>query len=211
MKKILFLILISAFISPQLVFASVGVGVNLGKIEIDEPLKPGGLYNFPSIGVINTGDEAGDYELAVTYHQDQPEQRPLEEWFTFTPSSFRLEPGESQSVAVQLALPLKMTPGDYFAYLEAHPVIIAGPGTTIGLAAATKTYFTVAPANIFQAITHRISSFVQNNAPWTYVALAIATGAGVIALFKRFFAFQFGIKRKQDTSSEDTNSSDEKS
>jgi len=203
MQKITFISIIVSLILPSLAFGGVGVGVNLGKIEIDEPLKPGGIYNFPSIGVINTGDEAGDYELAVTYLQDQPEQRPAQEWFTFTPSSFRLEPGESQSVAVQLALPLKMTPGDYFSYLEAHPVVKAGPGTTIGVAAATKTYFSVAPANIFQAITHRISSFVVNNAPWTYVVLAIVSGAIAIALFKRFFAFQFGIKRKENTESSD--------
>ena len=206
MKKVLLLFIITSFTFPHLAFASIGVGVNLGKIEIDEPLKPGGIYNFPSIGVINTGDEPGDYELAVTYHQDQPELRPLAEWFIFTPSSFRLEPGESQSVAVRLALPLKMTPGEYFAYLEAHPVIIAGPGTTIGVAAATKTYFTVAPANIFQAVTHRISSFVKNNAPWTYVVLAIVAGAVVIMLFRRFFAFQFRIKRKEDTNSSDETS-----
>ena len=173
MQKIIYLFVIASLILPSLAFSGVGVVVNLGKIEIDEPLKPGGIYNFPSIGVINTGDETGDYELAVTYHQDQPEQRPAAEWFTFSPSSFQLKPGESQSVAVQLALPLKMTPGDYFAYLEAHPVIKAGPGTTIGVAAATKTYFTVAPANIFQAVTYRISSFVVNNAPWTYVVLAM--------------------------------------
>ena len=202
-KKIIVSAIFIAFTLPLFASAGIGVGVNLGKIEIDEALKPGGIYNFPSIGVINTGDEAGDYELAVTYHQDQPEQRPSEEWFTFTPSSFHLEPGESQSVAVQLALPLKMTPGDYFSYLEAHPVIIAGPGTTIGVAAATKTYFTVAPANIFQAITHRISSFIVNNAPWTYVVLAVVAAAILVTVFKRFFAFQFGIKRKKDTSSSD--------
>ena len=196
LKKFIFLFVLVAFVFPQLASAGIGVGVNLGKIEIDEPLKPGGFYNFPSIGVINTGDEPGDYELAVTYHQDQPERRPSEEWFTFTPSSFRLEPGKSQNVAVQLALPLKMTPGDYFAYLEAHPVIVAGPGTTIGIAAATKTYFTVAPANIFQAVTYRISSFVVNNAPWTYVVLSIVLGAILIVLFQRFFSLQFGIRRK---------------
>ncbi len=67
-------------------FAGVGVGVNLGKIEIDEPLKPGGIYNFPSLGVLNTGDEPGDYEVEVTYHQDQTQLRPAQEWFSFDPS-----------------------------------------------------------------------------------------------------------------------------
>jgi len=179
-----------------MVFASVGVGVNIGKIQIDEPLKPGGIYSFPSIGVINTGDEPGDYELAVTYHQDQPELRPAQEWFSFSPSQFHLEPGASQSVAVKLSLPMKVKPGDYFAYLEAHPIIKAGPGTTIGVAAATKTYFTVVPANIWQAIYYKIQSFLVIYAPWTYVVLAIVLTAVIITIIRKFFAFQIAIRRK---------------
>lgn len=178
------------------VLARVGVGVNLGKIEIDEPLKPGGIYNFPSIGVINTGDTAGEYELAVTYHEDQPQLRPAREWFNFSPADFHLEPGQSQSVAVKLFLPVKTKPGDYFAYLEAHPVIKAGPGTTIGVAAATKTYFSVVPANLWQAIYYKIASFLTIYAPWTYVVLAMIAAAIIISIFRRFFSFQFGIRKK---------------
>ena len=195
MKKIILLVLISFFLT-SIALAGIGVGVNLGKIEIDEPLKPGGIYNFPSIGVINTGDEPGDYELEITYHQDQPQLRPAQEWFSFNPSSFHLEPGQSQSVAIKLSLPVKTRPGDYFAYLEAHPVIKAGPGTTIGVAAATKTYFSVVPANIWQAIIWRISSFFTMYAPWTYVALAIVIGAIIIVIFRKFFAFKIAIRKK---------------
>ena len=194
-SKIFFItILLSLIAFP--VLAGVGVGVNLGKIEIDEPLKPGGIYNFPSIGVINTGDTASEYELAITYHQDQPQIRPAQEWFSFNPSSFRLEPGQSQSVAVKLSLPVKTKPGDYFAYLEAHPIIKAGPGTTIGVAAATKTYFSVIPANIWQAIYYKTTSFFTIYAPWTYVVLAVVIAAIIIAIFRKFFAFQIGIRRK---------------
>lgn len=196
MQKNILLILIISLIFPVVILAGVGVGVNLGKIEIDEPLKPGGIYNLPSIGVINTGDEPGDYELAVTYHQDQPELRPAQEWFSFSPSSFPLEPGQSQSVAIKLSLPMKISPGDYFAYLEAHPIVKAGPGTTIGVAAATKAYFTIVPANIWQAITYRISSFFTVYAPWTYVILTIVIGAIILTIFRKFFAFQVGIRRK---------------
>lgn len=196
MPKIIILVFTISLVLPLIVLAGVGVGVNLGKIEIDEPLKPGGIYNLPSIGVINTGDEPGDYELAVTYHQDQPELRPAQEWFSFSPSSFPLEPGQSQSVAIKLSLPMKISPGDYFAYLEAHPIIKAGPGTTIGVAAATKAYFTIVPANIWQAITYRISSFFTVYAPWTYVILTIVIGAIIITIFRKFFAFQVGIRRK---------------
>lgn len=199
-NKILILIIILALglLLSFPVLAGVGVGVNLGKIEIDEPLKPGGIYNFPSIGVINTGDESADYELAITYHQDQPEFRPAKEWFSFAPASFRLEPGQSQSVAVTLSLPLRIKPGDYFSYLEAHPVIKAGPGTTIGVAAATKAYFSVRPANIWQAIYYKTSALWVMYAPWTYIVLAIILGAIVIMLFKRFFTFRIGVKKKEE-------------
>jgi len=195
MKKIILLVLISFFLTST-ALAGIGVGVNLGKIKINEHLKPGGIYNFPSIGVINTGDEPGDYELEITYHQDQPQLRPAQEWFSFNPSSFHLEPGQSQSVVIKLSLPVKTKPGDYFAYLEAHPVIKAGPGTTIGVAAATKTYFSVVPANIWQAIIWRISSFFTMYAPWTYVALAIVIGAIIIVIFRKFFAFKIAIRKK---------------
>ena len=197
MSKLIVPVLIVALAFPLITFAAVGVGVNLGKIEIDEPLKPGGIYNFPSIGVINTGDEAGDYALEVTFLQDQPELRPAQEWFSFTPSEFRLEPGESQSVAVQLTLPVKTKPGDYFAFLEAHPVVKAGPGTTIGVAAATKAFFTVEPANFVQGVTYRVSSFFETNAPTSYIILAVLIGAIIIAILRKYFAFQIGIKRKE--------------
>jgi hypothetical protein len=196
-KIIISSLAILVFIFPLFSLASVGVGVNLGKINIEEKLKPGGIYKFPVIGVINTGDEPGDYELAVTYHQDQPELRPEQEWFSFSPASFSLEAGEARNVQVQLSLPVKAKPGDYFAYLEAHPVVKAGPGTTIGVAAATKTYFTVIPANLRQATAHRISSFFTLYAPWTYIALAVVVGAILLAIFRRFFAFHIGISRKE--------------
>ena len=198
MQKIIIAFLIIYLALPLIVSAGVGVGVNLGKIEIDEPLKPGGIYNFPAIGVINTGDKTGDYELAVTYHQDQPELRPPQEWFSFSPSSFNLDPGQSQSVTIQLVLPVKMKPGDYFAYLEAHPVIKAGPGTTIGVAAATKTYFTVAPANVFQAVTYRVASLFTSYAPWSFVVLFVVIGAIIITIFRKFFAFQIKISKKEE-------------
>ena len=196
MKKIIVLSLAVLLLVPLFTFARVGVGVNLGKIELDEPLKPGGIYNFPSLGVINTGDEAGDYEVAVTYHQDQPQLRAAQEWFDFSPSQFHLEAGKSQSVAVKLNLPMKVKPGDYFCYLEAHPIIKAGPGTTIGVAAATKTYFTVAPANIWQAIYYRTSSFFAMHAPWSYVVLAVVITAIIIAIIRKFFAFNINIRKK---------------
>ena len=193
----LFILVISLFFISQPARAGIGVGVNLGKIEIDEPLKPGGIYNLPIIGVVNTGDEEGDYELEITYHQDQPELRPSQDWFSFSPAKFHLEPGESKSVEIKLALPFTMRPGDYFSYIEAHPVAKQGPsGTTIGIAAATKTYFTVAPTNVVSAVVWRVYSLFTVYAPWSYVILVVVIGAVIIVVFRRFFNFQIGVRRK---------------
>jgi len=89
-------------------------------------------------------------------------------------------------------------PGDYFAYLEGHPVKkdITTGGATIGVAAAAKLYFTVAPANIWQGIYYRVISFWTMNAPWTWILLVIVLMAIFLTLFKKHFAFQIGIKRK---------------
>ena len=56
-------------ISSGPLYADRGVGVTLGSISIDERLAKGGGYSLPTLGVINTGDEAGEYEVVISYHQ----------------------------------------------------------------------------------------------------------------------------------------------
>ena len=197
MQKLFIFSLITVLFFPLVVFAGVGVGVGTGKINIDQPLKPGGIYDLPSFSVLNTGDEPGDYEVEVTYHSQQTQLKPSQEWFSFSPQSFFLEPKESQVVAVKLSLPVKATPGDYLGYLEAHPVIKGGEGTTrVGIAAATKLYFTVVPANFWQAIIFRISSFWALYSPWTWIVLVVIVVGIVLVFFKKHFAFQIGVKKK---------------
>lgn len=198
MKKVIFLLVLltAVFFITSTVMARVGVGVNLGKIEIDEPLKAGGIYEFPQIGVINTGDEPAEYRFAVTYHEGQQELKPSSEWLRFGPSSFLLEAGASQSVEVTLVLPLNTAPGRYFAYLEAYPVIPQGPGTTVGVAAATKTYFTVEPANIWQAIFHRAKTLIRNTQPLSYAVAIVVLLALVFTILRRLFSFRVTLKKK---------------
>jgi len=187
---------------PVVALAMVGVGVGVGKIQINEPLKAGGIYNLTALPVLNTGDEPGEYAVSIEYHEGQetnPEMglRPAAEWFSFEPSLFSLEPGAAQTVAIKLSLPVKTAPGDYFAYLEGHPIKEAEAGvTSIGIAAAAKLYFTVAPANIWQGIYYRVVSFWTLYSPWTWVALVVILAAVIITLFRKHFAFQIGIKKK---------------
>jgi len=196
MKKLIvpLAVIITALILPFAAFGSIGVGVGTGKIQVDEPLKPGLVYTLPSLTVVNTGDEPGEYTVFVEYSGKQPEMKPNKEWFNFEPLEFHLEPGQSRVVQIKLTLPVKTNPGDYFAYLEVHPIVKAGPGTTIGVAAAAKLYFTVAPANIWQGIYYRVVSFWTMYSPWTWVVLALIIGAVFITLFRKFFKLHIGIK-----------------
>lgn len=202
-KKIfLVLFLIAVFVGPMFVLARIGVGVGIGKIQVDEPLKAGVIYDLPALSVLNTGDEPGEYGASIEYHEGQeqnPEMglRPQKEWFSFEPQSFHLEPGQIQNVRIILTLPTKVQPGNYFAYLEGHPVKKSETGqTSIGVAAAAKLYFTVAPANIFQGIYYRVVSFWAMYSPWTWVVLGIILTVIVIVFFRKRFAFQVGIKKK---------------
>ena len=202
MRKFILIVCLMALLMPVVVFARIGVGVGVGKIEVNKPLKPGMIYNLPSLPVLNTGDEPSNYGASIEYHEGQEQRadmglKPPQEWFSFEPAEFYLEPGQVQTVAIKLNLPVKTVPGNYFAYLEGHPIREAEPGVTaIGIAAAAKLYFTVAPANIWQGIYYRVASFLALYAPWTWIILGIVIAAIIIAVFRKRFAFQIAIKKK---------------
>lgn len=198
LKKSAIVFLGLALLFPAISLARIGVGIGTGKIEINEKLKPGGIYTLPPLTVLNTGDEASGYGLSIEYHQDQPDLSPAREWFIFTPASFELEPGQSEVVGIKLNLPVKTEPGNYFAYLEAHPEKksqTAG-GASVGIASASKLYFTVAPANVWQGMYFRLSSFWKMYAPWPGIVSIIIAAVLVVLIFRKFFSFKIGITKK---------------
>jgi len=178
--------------------AIIGVGVGTGKIQIDEELKPGSIYRLPSLTVLNTGDESSDYEVSVEYHENQKELRPEEAWFIFSPKEFYLEPGEAKTVDIKLNLPLKMEPGNYFGYLEAHPLKKSQQGqTSIGVAAAAKLYFTVIPANLVLGIYYKAASFWKVYSPWPQRTLTLLVIVVIVILFKKFFNINIDLKKNK--------------
>ena len=186
---------------PVVVFARIGVGVGAGKIHINEPLKAGGIYDLPAIPVLNTGDEPAEYIFSVQYHEGQEQitdmgLKPAEAWFNFTPATFPLEPGKVQAVKVTLTLPAKIKPGNYFAYLEARPVKKATTGgvTSIGIAAATQLWFTVAPSNFFQGIYYRFISLYSRYHPWDTIILAAIFIIALLWFVSKKFKFQIARK-----------------
>lgn len=106
MKGIIFGVLICLCL-PLLLTAKVGVGIGTGKIEIDQAMKAGLIYDLPSLVVLNTGDEASDYTVAIQHRENQTQIKPDKEWFSFEPLNFHLESGQTQLVNIKLTLPIK--------------------------------------------------------------------------------------------------------
>jgi len=182
--------------SVTVVFAKIGVGMGAGEIRLTEPIKPGGIYSLPSLRIFNTGDETTTYGMNVAYHQDRPELRPKQGWFSFNPATFTLEAGKSQEIQVTMMVPVKAEPGDYFAFVESGPVASEQPGTSVGVAVASKLFFTVVPANIWQAIGYRVSAFFDTYSPWSWGGLGFVGIVILFVLFRRFFSFNVAMRKK---------------
>ncbi|MDD4382255.1 MAG: hypothetical protein PHE21_02840 [Candidatus Dojkabacteria bacterium] len=151
--------------------ASVGVGVGTGKIELDEVLKPGLNYDLPPLTVYNTGDKGSEYYVSIEFSTKEGKLESEEEWYTFTPSEFYLEPDGSQVVQIELNIPMRGSkPGDYFAFLTAQPKKDEqNDSASVGVAAACKLYFSIQAANIFQALYYRLSALFIQYKPWSII------------------------------------------
>ena len=199
MKKYSILFGLILAVLPAVCFASIGVGVGAGQITYDEPVHAGNIYILPAMTIVNTGTETAVYSARLAFQQDQVALRPQPEWFQFDPLESKIEPGSAQVVQVRLTLPLKVIPGDYFAYVEAFPFQTAGGGkTSIGIAAATKLYFTVEPANIWQGLYYRSISYYKMYYPWPLVALGMIFAAILVLLFRKYFKFSIAVKKEPE-------------
>jgi hypothetical protein len=208
MKKILLagvLIGIWVFCIPVMTLASVGVGIGTSQINVSEKLRAGGIYTLPSVTVYNTGTESTEYSMALTLNETQSQLKPVPAWFSFSPSKFLLSPGQAQTVVPSIHLPVRMPPGDYFGYLEAHPQETAQQGTAqVGVAAAARLSFSVEASSLFWAILYRLSSLYQRAEPWSLVsviAIAVIVALAIINKFVNlraaFKAFWIAAKRNK--------------
>src|SRR5687767_1480811 len=93
------LLLLALFVVPaggEAARADRGVSIDLGRIEIEQPLAPGGSYRLPTIGVRNPGDETTRYRLSVAPVDVEDAKAPPAAWFRFSPSELELEPGRER-------------------------------------------------------------------------------------------------------------------
>lgn len=167
--------------------AGMGGGADLAEIEVDESLTPGREYQLPALGVLNTCDLAGRYEVTIDHMNDQAEVARVGDWFQFEPRSFDLDPGASTRVAVSIRLPADAQQGDYFVQIEVHPITVGGRGVDGGTVIATKLYFGVKKAD---------GGFFQRAAFHVYVALGLVATVTLAWLVRRSFPCRLRLERR---------------
>ncbi len=174
----------------------VGVGIMPGIIKVDKGLLPGGQYKIAPVQVVNTGNISSQYELIITRMARQEELQPPAEFVSFSPRIFTLEAGKSRTIDLNLNIPANATAGNYLAYVEARPVSTEAGGMTIGIAAATKLYFTVLPADMLQSFAADIGRFFGRTSPFSYIVLGLLAVAVFAFLFRRYIRLDIKLSRK---------------
>jgi hypothetical protein len=172
--------------------ASKAVSIDVGRIDVTDPLAPGGAYKLPAFGVRNPGTETTTYRVVVSYIDGQASGQPSQAWFTFSPAELTLGPGESRPVTATITLPTDAEPGQYAALIG--PEIVAeGTGAQVGAGAAAHLTFTVAESSGLDAFLRWLGRFLGEN-PWVIVVVAL----GVLALVAWFLRrrFSFSVSRR---------------
>jgi hypothetical protein len=182
--------------APATAEASVGVGVTVGAIRLDEPVQPGAIERLPSTYVVNSGSEPTTYAVTVMGMIAPGRQIADPAWFDLTPSLVHLAASRTVKIEIELAVPANAEPGDYLALVAARPAADAS-GSSVGITAATKVLFSVAPSNLLWAAYYRARSIFRLYAPWSYVAAGSVLAAMILWWFFSRFSISFGLAKKR--------------
>ena len=178
-----------ALAAAETALSSQGAAIDLGRIEIQQTLTPGGAYRLPVMGVRNPGTEQTRYELHASALRIKGRSAPPEAWFHFSPSRLTLKPSETRPVNVRIELPTNAEPGDYAA-LVGPQIVTTGRGAEVGAAAASLVTFSVEPANWLQAQWLRVKTLFGDNAPWSWLLPVTALMALLAWRLRSRFAFR---------------------
>ena len=187
-------------LTPVTALASRGVAIDLGRIEIQQKLTPGGSYRLPTMGVRNPGTETTRYELHASPLAMKGKKAPPSSWFHFSPSRLTLKPNQTQPVKVRIDLPTGADPGNYVA-LVGPQIVTTGKGAQVGAAAASRVTFSVEPANWLQAWWLRAKTFFSSHEPWTYLVPALIALLAAVRLLRNRFTFAISRRHTPERTS----------
>jgi hypothetical protein len=169
--------------------ADRGVALDLGRLDIEQTLTPGGGYRLPPVGVRNPGDQVTSYRMVVSQVEGQKGKLVPEGWVRFQPAELTLKPGRTRKVQARLSLPSGTDPGDYEGLLAAQ-IATKGKGAQVGAAAAAKMTFSVESKTLLGAWWYRTRTFVSDHQPWTWLVPVLLMAALLGSQVRRRFSLR---------------------
>jgi hypothetical protein len=137
--------LLAAAGAPVAAQASIGVGVQAGPVRLAGAAHPGGTYSLPPVYVVNTGTEAESVAIRVERLSRGTGRTVPASWIRVSALPSRLGHGQSARIPLDLVVPARARPGQYFSdvVVTGSAALTAG-GANLGVAAATDLEFRVA-------------------------------------------------------------------
>ena len=131
---------------PATAHASIGVGVQAGPVRLGSMAHPGGSYALPPVYVVNTGTQAESIAVRVERLSRGGGRRVPPSWVHVTGPAVRLTRSQTAYIPLQLVVPDGARPGEYLSdIVVTGSAAISVGSANLGVAAATKLQFTVAP------------------------------------------------------------------
>ena len=163
--------------APVAAYASVGVGVQAGPVQLAGAAHPGGTYALPPVYVVNTGTEPESVTIRIERISDGTGHTVPRAWINVSGLPASLGHGQSARIPLSLAVPASARPGQYFSdvVVTGSAALTAG-SAHLGVAAATDLEFRVVPG--------AASSGWFTMPLWVLVAVAVtvALALGVVLM-----------------------------
>ena len=176
---------------PGIAVADQGVAINLGSIQIEEPLTRGESYRLPQMEVTNPGTEVSAYEVTARSIGGEDSLPVMGDWFVISPGEFKLNPGATQSVTIALSIPLDADAGVYSG-LVGPSLLPSSEGASLGAGAAAKVTFEV-PLDP-TSLTGRATSLLDDHGDWVLGLVGLLLVVALAVAIQRRFTFR--VERK---------------
>ena len=128
--------------------ASVGVGVQAAPVRLGNAAHAGGSYALPPVYVINTGTQPEKISVRVERLSKGTGRAVPPSWIQATGSGVQLSPRQSARLPLELVVPGGAKPGRYLSdVVVGGSAVISAGRANLGVAAATRLEFSVAPGS----------------------------------------------------------------
>jgi hypothetical protein len=126
--------------------ASVGVGVQASPVRLGNVAHAGGSYALPPVFVVNTGTQSEKISVRVERLSKGTGRAVPPSWVQATGPAVQLSPRQSARIPLELVIPGGAKPGRYLSnVVVAGSAVISAGQANLGVAAATRLEFSVAP------------------------------------------------------------------